>query len=356
MSDYLYIRSLRKVDFTVFGVDTDQKNFYDKVFNTYQPFSSGQQVKHSIVNDLLNSLNMLNAPLQFNYQTDGGKLKQKEITQPCDPSYFDQLIRGWMSTPSKKDGSDNSENKEGFKRRSPFSISAMTPIHPLLASLVEEKILTFDRSDSNAEKIVIKNDKGDVMSEDDVKTFLLKSNANISKRNLVSGKKRANGLFKSDISIDLRKLFRVSLNLHDIEISEETIEKLKGNGWSEVETKQGRFLELPKKFHEEYAKAIAWSLINWKITSNQSRTFDYMSVLSIAVSNRADEVANTIRGEIYEDGDKIKAKLVVDENCGNTNIYSTKLLNGYVLDSTTSHTAIDDAVENIKTVILEYYK
>jgi hypothetical protein len=372
----LFIRTLKKIDFTVFCVDTDQKKYYDKQFGVMLPYSSGQQGKRSIMDNALEQLNLCHAPITYNFKAtkkDGkSTLEQKEITQPCDPTYFDQLLGGWMSAISKKDDkrgekSEKTENedevavdtdKNVYKRRSPLSISALTPLHPLLATLTKEKTMTFDRSESNDEVINVRDGKGSSMDEEAIKNFLETCNSKLTKRKLVSGKEgkeRANGLFKQDIVIDLRKLFRVPIVLNDMEISEETIEKMKDEGWSEINDAFGKALLLPKKYHEEYAEAIAWAIVTWRITSNQSRTFDTMPTLSIAVSNNAYEIPSAIRAEIEEVDGKTEGKLVIDTNYPNTKIYSTNLLKGYLKDAQTSYTAIEDAANYIKKVILDYY-
>ncbi|MFW6243039.1 MAG: CRISPR-associated protein Cas7, partial [bacterium] len=100
------------------------------------------------MDSILNALNVNRLGVTFNYQIEGKELKQKEVTQQCDPTYYDQLLAGWMSISSKKtEKEDDSEKKEaGLKRRSPLSISAMTPVHPLLAGLNHESKMTFDRT------------------------------------------------------------------------------------------------------------------------------------------------------------------------------------------------------------------
>ncbi len=373
-SHYIFIRTLKKVDFSVFCVDTDQKKYYDKLFNVFSPYSSGQQVKRCMMDSILDQMDVNHAPITYNFEVNGDKLEQKEITQPCDPTYYDQLLGGWMSTPSKKndkkktkkkieisddEGMDSSTevegDKNGYKRRSPFSISAMTPLHPLLASLVLEEKMTYDRTESNDEKIIVRNSGGEILEEEALKDFLSTSNSMLTKRKLISGKNRVNGFFKSDIAIDLRKLFRVPITLYDMEIGLDMIQKLKNEGWVEIKNKYGQFLELPAKYHEEVAEAIAWGIVDWKITSNQSRTFDHMPILSIAVSKRADEIVGSMCGELYEIDGKIKSNLVIDNNYPNTNVYSTNILKGYLKDAETSYTAIDDAVDTIKRLILEYY-
>lgn len=357
-SKFLFVRILRYVTFSVFCVDKDQKNYWDKNFNTKLPYSSGQQVKHSIMDSILDVLNLKRLGVTFNFGVDGNKLTQKEVTQPCDPTYYDQLLGGWMSISSKKgDTGDDVENKKGMnlKRRSPLSISAMTPVHPLLASLIHEKNMTFDRTETKSDdEFVVRDKNKNIMSEDDLKSFLEKSNSDLTKRKFIDGKDRANGFFDVDVAIDLEKLFRIPLLLNDIEIDETIEKKLRESNWVEVEIDGIKYLELPKDEHDKVADAIAWGIINWQITSNQSRTFDTMPVLSVAISNRPDEISSAIRGEISEDNEN-KADLVVDTNYPNTKIFSTKLLNGYVSGVETSYTAIDDAVSEIKKTILEYY-
>lgn len=359
-SKFLFVRVLRYVTFSVFCVDKDQKNYYDKRFDTKLPYSSGQQVKHSIMDSILDALNVKRLGITFNFIVKGGKLKEKEMTQPCDPTYYDQLLGGWMSIPSKK--GDTSKDVEGDNslylkrtRRSPLSISAMTPVHPLLASLVHEKYMTFDRTETNSDdEFVVRDMDKKIISEEELKSFLEKSNSGLTKRKFIGGKNRASGLFDVDVAIDLEKLFRIPLLLNDVEIDETIETKLRESNWVEVEIGGVKYLELPKDKHEEVAEAIAWGIVNWQITSNQSRTFDTMPVLSVAVSNRPDEISSAIRGEILEENEN-RANLLVDTNYPNTKIFSTKLLNGYVTGAETSYTAIDDAVAEIKNTILDYY-
>ena len=80
-----------------------------------------------------------------------------------------------------------------------------------------------------------------------------------------------------------------------------------------------------------------------------------MPTLSIAVSNNAYEIPSAIRAEIEEVDGKTEGKLVIDTNYPNTKIYSTNLLKGYLKDAQTSYTAIEDAANYIKKVILDYY-
>ena len=67
MNPYIYLRALKHVDYTVFCVENGQKTYYDAQFNRSIPFSSGQQVKRSILQTLTDDLNVQMAPITFNY-------------------------------------------------------------------------------------------------------------------------------------------------------------------------------------------------------------------------------------------------------------------------------------------------
>jgi hypothetical protein len=48
----IYIRTLKRAEHTVFCVADGQKYYYDSQFNRRIPFSSGQQIKRSLVDSL----------------------------------------------------------------------------------------------------------------------------------------------------------------------------------------------------------------------------------------------------------------------------------------------------------------
>ena len=137
MNQFIYLRGLKHAEHTVFCVQDGQKTYFDPQFNRVVAYSSGQQVKRSILQALTDELGVQMAPVTFNYNINAKQeLENKEPWSPCDPKFVDQLLGGWM-------GAGDGPTK---KRRSPLSISAMRPIHPLLAG-VDKENLTFDRSD-----------------------------------------------------------------------------------------------------------------------------------------------------------------------------------------------------------------
>ncbi len=93
----IYVRTLKRAEHTVFCVQDGQKYYYDSQFNRRIPYSSGQQVKRSILDKLSSVLNEQPAPTTFLFDVNTKKeLKEGEVFATCDPAYPDQLFGGWM--------------------------------------------------------------------------------------------------------------------------------------------------------------------------------------------------------------------------------------------------------------------
>lgn len=350
MNPYIYLRGLKHAEHTVFCVENGQKIYFDPQFNRSLAFSSGQQVKRSILQALTENLGVPVAPITFNYEIDKkDKLTNKEPWSPCDPNYIDQLLGGWMRAKKVSDKKDPKQGKENsvLKRRSPLSISAMHPLHPLLAGVAEENI-TFDRSDRPDHHPVIVRREGSEqpLTEEEIEKFLTDNNRTLSRRTWIAENKRTTGLFVYDIAIDLRTLFCVSMNQHEPEIPKRQIEELKDNGWKESKNVFGKCLVLPKEKREEVIPALADALINWRITSNQARTFSLMETLAIAISDNANTIAAAIRAKLVEDGERPKAKPIIDENAG-AELFVTLPCANYIITEIESKEALDSAKSSL---------
>lgn len=332
MNSYIYLRALKHAEHTVFCVQDGQKTYFDPQFNRFVAYSSGQQVKRSILQSLTDELGVQIAPVTFNYNINAKKeLENKEPWSPCDPNYVDQLLGGWMRAgdgPTKK-------------RRSPLSISAMRPIHPLLAG-VDKENLTFDRSDRPDQHPVNVRMGDKLLTEEEIEAFLQENDRTLPRRNWIADNARTSGLFVYDVAIDLRTLFCVSTNQHEPEISKEMIETLKSKGWKESKNVFGECLVLPKAERDKVIPALAKALINWRITSNQARTFSLMETLAIAISDNANTLAGAIRAKLIDDGEKPKAKPIVDEAAG-ADLFITLPCANYIVTETESADALQKA-------------
>ena len=332
-NSFIYLRGLKHAAFTVFCVENGQKFYYDPQFNVRVPFSSGQQVKRSVLEKLNDILGVQPSPTEFYFDVDKkGALKEGEVLSSCDPHYADQLLGGWMRTP--KGGKE-----KAVKRRSPLSISAMTPLHPLLASLPKENI-SFDRSDRpNAHKVVVRDAHGNVLTDEQVCDFLDGNDRSLY-RKWIPDNNRATGLFVYDIAIDLRRLFCVSTNQFEPEITADMVESLKTDGWKVVNTAFGECLLMPKEQREQLVPAIADALLDWQITSNQARTFSLMETLAVAISDNANTLAAAIRAKLIDDNEsKPKARPIIDENAGAKTFIALPCAN-YIVTETESADAL----------------
>ena len=90
---FIYLRGLKHAAYTVFCVADGQKSYYDPQFGIRVPYSSGQQVKRSVMDKLTEVLNVEPSPTTFYFDVDKkGTLKEGEVLSLCNPEYIDQLL------------------------------------------------------------------------------------------------------------------------------------------------------------------------------------------------------------------------------------------------------------------------
>lgn len=329
----IYIRTLKHAEHTVFGVEDGQKRYFDPQFKRYMPYSSGQQVKRSLIDKLSAVINEVPAPTTFIFGVKKDELKEEEVYATCNPSYPDQLFGGWM-----KAGKGGKERT--IKRRSPLSISAMRGLHPLLAGISKENI-SFDRSDRPNTKFIVRDSKGEELNDEDVLNLLKGKDRSLS-RKWIPNNNRATGLFVQDIAIDLRRLFCVSLNSFEPEITPETEGNLREAGWVESQNIFGKCLVAPKKERERLVPALAEAIIDWAITSNQSRTFSLMETLAVSIGENGNKIASSIRAKLSED-EEDKATPIIEEEMVGVDVFISTTASGYIRTKSESIEAMEDA-------------
>ncbi len=360
MKNFIYIRGLRRADHTVFAVADGQKTYRDPQYNKELAFSSGQQVKRSILDAFVDQLGKGRAPVQFQYKLDKKDMKKASpgediALQQLDPRNEDELLGGWMKASGKGTKKKDGEYGGVIKRRSPLSISAMRPLHPLLSRVSTEESMTFDRSDDGNSSVRLLDHEGNLMSEADMLTYLEENDLFLRKAKYVDARnqKRAYGFFVYDIAIDLRRLFSVSIDKTQPEVDPAKIEQLKEEGWIEHVNSFGKSLLAPASIRENVLPALAEALTDWHITSNQSRTFSPMETLAIAVSHNANEVAGAIRSRLEtDDNGRDKATPVLDDSLGELYTYVTA--ESYIAGVNGKATALKDAKESILEKLKAY--
>ncbi|MDO6436634.1 CRISPR-associated protein Cas7 [Cyclobacterium sp. 1_MG-2023] len=341
----IYIRTLKRAEHTVFNVSDGQKYYYDSQFGRRIPYSSGQQVKRSMIDSLCDSINQAPSPTTFLFDvTKQKELKEGEVYGTCDPRYADQLFGGWMK--AAKGGKDRT-----LKRRSPLSISAMRALHPMLAGMDSENA-SFDRSERPNNKVIVRDEKGNELSEDQIVSFLEGKDRSLS-RKWIPDNRRATGLFVFDVAIDLRRLFNVSVNSFEPEMSGSTIENLKNEGWVESVNVFGPCLVAPHAIRKQWIEGLAHAIINWRITSNQSRTFSLMDTLAVSVSDNANLIAGSIRAKLSEEDSK-KAEPIVDENINGVDTFITLQAGGFIHTKGEQADALEKAEQKLVDLMMAY--
>jgi hypothetical protein len=341
----IYIRTLKRAEHTVFNVSDGQKYYYDTQFNRRIPFSSGQQVKRSLIDSLCEAINQIPSPTTFLFDVNKQKeLEEGEVYATCDPTFADQLFGGWMK--AAKGGKERT-----LKRRSPLSISAMRALHPLLAGMDSENA-TFDRSERPNNRVIVRDEKGNELSADEIVRYLEGKDRSLS-RKWIPNNSRATGLFVFDIAIDLRRLFSVSVNSFEPEMSDSTIEKLRAEGWLESENVFGKSLVAPKALRDKWIPGLAKAIVNWRITSNQSRTFSLMDTLAISISDNANLIAGSIRAKLSEEDSK-KADPIVDENLKGVNTFITLQAGAFIPTKGEKADAIEKAEQRLIELMLGF--
>jgi hypothetical protein len=355
---FLYLRGLRNVDFTVFAVADGQKKYWDALYRKEVPFASGQQVKRSLLEAMMAEIGQGMAPVEFRYKLDKAdkktaKAKEDIALQTLDPTYPDQLIGGWMRATGE---GKEKEDDNVIKRRSPLSISALRPLHPLLAGMVNDAAMTFDRRGQSTTKVRLLDAAGNEMTEDEMVEFISNSDKPLRPFKYLGDKNpRASGLFVYDVAIDLRRLFAVSLDRNDPELKKGLADELRIKGWNESQNAFGPCLVCPADQRKEIIPALAHALINWDITSNQARTYHPREVLAVAISQNANQIVNAIRADLDDSGENSKAHAIprVDEEAG-AKVFVAPVASGKGLGVQGNSTALDDAETYIKTVLAAF--
>ncbi len=347
MKHFIYLRGLRYVEHTVFAVNDSQKYYNDPQFGRRMAYSSGQQVKRSV----FDALNLPFAAMTFNWEIDkkDNKASQKEPHSPCDPTFADQLLGGYMKAES---------GSLTVKRRSPLSISAMRPLHPLLGGIeYPTENLSFDRTshpDYHEVKVYWKDNKKRIeLSKEELENWLTTNKRSLPNRAFIQDEKRTAGLFVYDIAIDLRTLFCVSTNKLEPELFPDKADALKEAGWIETENIFGKCLLCPKEKREEIIDRLSDALIDWRIGSNQSRTFSLMETRAIAIGEDANQIAYSIRGELSEDSETPRAVPRIDHSA-KVNLYLTPTISASVASESGSVDAIDEAKNDLKDRMLAF--
>ena len=198
----------------------------------------------------------------------------------------------------------------------------------------------------------MRDEKGNELTNEQIVELLDGKDRSLS-RKWLNASDRVSGLFVVDFAIDLRRLFSVSINSFEPEMSESTIEKLKNEGWIESSNVFGPSLTVPKELRESWIKGLAKAIIDWRITSNQSRTFSLMDTLAISISDNANTIAGSIRAKLSEDDSK-KADPIIDENLKGVETFITLQAGAFVHTKGEKVDALEKAEQHLIDLMMTF--
>jgi len=145
----------------------------------------------------------------------------------------------------------------------------------------------------------------------------------------------------------------VSTNRLEPELFPEIETKLRDAGWVDGKNVFGKCLVLPKDQRDAIIPALAHALVNWRITSNQARTFSLMETLAVAISHNANQVAYAIRGELRDDLDRQAAAPRIDETA-KADIFIAPSCSSHIAGAVGSADAVDNAERKLTAVMMKF--
>jgi hypothetical protein len=329
-SDTIYVRGLRHVKHTVFCVDEGQKTYYDPVSGHYVGYSSGQQVKRSVIERFMDALGEPRAEYTFRQEEQSsGAIESREVFTDCDPRHIDLLIGGWMRAV---------EDEDTIKRRSPLSVSALTPLHGDLANVTDE-VLTLDRRDDpeDAHTIEVTDSEGNRVEDLD-EFFEGKRPPTRHQFTDRSNNRRITGIFEYKVAVDLSRLFAVAKRKTDPELKDHLREDLREEGWPEDDD----YFYLPREQREEAIPCLARALVEWQVTSNQQRTFSLQSNFATVVTRNASLAANAMYP--YRQNGDVEPRV---EDLDGTKVFLTNEAQQFIDGTGFSGRANQDAIDHL---------
>jgi len=356
----IYVRGLKVVNDTVFCVSSDgnmevrgQKMAYDPIFGRMFPYSSGQQVKRSIIDQMMTLLGKDRSSHDFVYKiTHKGEGKKKlktleegNVWTSCDPRDPDQLVCGYMKT--------TSADHATIKRKAGLAISSMVPVH-VLSSGARPEGATIDRSDHpHLHRVTVYGPDGNEMTPEEIEAFCVAEKRNVPMKHMVAPQPRVRGGFVYNLCIDPRILFSVTLDKREPALLPGVAEQLIADGWVENRNVFGPCLTAPREMRERIIPALANAVIDWRITSNQSRAFSPMITAAVVISNDANRLMYSIRSKLTGDVEKPSAALVLEEMEG-ADLFITPEVESLIYGMEGYKEAIPMAIENLENRLREF--
>lgn len=365
----LYLRTLYGITDTVFNVgDKGVKTHYEPITDKYYAYGSSSNVKRNI-KELFSAISGIETPkTEFKKKAS---VKNNTIIVNGDGQGEQSGVSIFIDVENPHCsifGAWNSDIAKKYARaaiKGCFNVSDFIPVHPLLQKLNDKDTGVFvGDSNSTVTLGISESDNGDIKgaviktpeqasemvgcSIEDAKEVF----SSLRPMNCYEDKRTANGIYQETFTINIEAFGKIKLSSY--EIPEEEINKLLANGWRIVKIDNEDYLSPSREELIELWRYFIDALIDWDFSSNNSLHGNVKEALRYSFSFNANKLNNCNTAAKYEDGDKLKAKLVLRNHKEVANFNSTSLEKWYVCDENTPLSM--DADDEVKDALFEVGK
>lgn len=308
MKKNLYIKQLFHIPTpTILQLDGEgvQRNHHMK-----EPWVTGQGVRYNILLKvkeymLAKGYEDILEQYHFHYKQEDAKhvFKQSVAYREPDPSYLWNFVGGWMQ--ARSEGGT-------LKHQSFLSVGTFGVLSKGSAEIVFSDIETINyRDDSHVSAVkykdsVVEEYENFVKKNPELAEYLDKYH--FGQSHTIGGKKLyTKGIFQNNAEIDLERFMRVNKKSCD----EDAYKKCVDNGWTEHTSnkiKGDPFIVPPEEIADILIEAIAYGILSWEFTSNQTRTATELNRLGVALSYCAGSIRNFCGGFDTEE-----QKFIIDD-------------------------------------------
>ena len=365
----LYLRTLYGITDTVFNVgEKGVKTHYEPITNKVYAYGSSPNVKKN-VKEMFSAISGIETPnADFKRKAS---VKNKTIIVNGDGQGEQSGVSISIDVENPHCsifGAWNSETVRKYAKaaiKACFNVSEFNPVHPLLQHLNDKDIGVFvGDSNSTVSLEISESDneglKGVVIKTPEQASEMVGCSIEEAKKvfsslrpmNCYEDKRTANGIYQETFTINIEAFGKV--NLSSYEIPEEVINKLLANGWRIVKIDNEDYLSPSREELIELWRYFVDALIDWDFSSNNSLHGNIKEALRYSFSFNVNKLNNCNMAAMYEDGDKLKARLVLRNHKKVANFNSVLLEKWYICDEQTPLSM--DADDEVKDALFEVGK
>lgn len=250
-----------------------------------------------------------------------------------NPNHIATIFGAWTS-----DVSDNDKKYVKASLKSSVRVSDMLPVHPLLQYLNKKEVGVFVGDHNSA--ITIELDKKKTVHNPSEASEYVGCTIEEAKKifseqrlmNMYQDKKTANGIYQEVFAIEIETFGKIRLSTCNF--TEEEINKLKDDGWREMEIRGDKYLAPKRDVLLGLWENLVDAMLTWDFSSNNSLHGNQKEALRYSISMNANKIhqCNMGRLTINDKGKKV-AELSLHDHPSVQNFNTLSLSSWTVCDN-----------------------